>query len=234
MTEAELFDAVLEIRDPVARAKYLDAACQGDPTLRRQVEALLRSNDGAGSFLMRPAVDRKDLETMQATEIIGGSATDRHASPGEVLAFLEPPERPDSLGRLGHYEMLEVLGRGGFGVVFRASDELLRRDVAVKVLAPHLAGDATARQRFLREARAAAGFDDPHVVRVYRIEEQPTPYLVMDYVPGPTLQQHLARSGPPELRELLRIGRQVACGLAAAHAKGLVHRDVKPANILLE
>src|SRR6478736_5992273 len=88
MTEAELFDAALEIRDPVARAAYLDAACQGDPTLRRQVEALLRSNEGAGSFLMRPAVDRNDLETMQATEIIGGGAAGQHLNPREVLAFL--------------------------------------------------------------------------------------------------------------------------------------------------
>jgi formylglycine-generating enzyme required for sulfatase activity/tRNA A-37 threonylcarbamoyl transferase component Bud32 len=128
-----------------------------------------------------------------------------------------------------------VLGRGGFGIVLEAIDEKLRRRVALKVLRPELAGNATASKRFLREARAAAAVRHPNVVGVYAVEENaPTPYLVMEYITGPTLQQRLDQGGAMALTEVLRLGRQIAQGLAAAHALGLIHRDVKPANILLE
>jgi WD40 repeat protein/serine/threonine protein kinase len=121
------------------------------------------------------------------------------------------------------------------GIVLRAFDEKLRRIVAVKVLAPHLATSAAARQRFGREARATAAVAHNHVIDIHAVEDAgPAPYLVMQFIDGPTLQQKLDRSGPLPLKEVLRIGQQVAAGLAAAHAQGLVHRDVKPANILLE
>ena len=150
------------------------------------------------------------------------------------LHFLRPSEQPGHLGRLGHYEVLDLVGRGGMGVVFRASDEKLQRVVAIKVLAPHLAGSALARQRFLREARAAAAVSHDHVVTIHAVEEQGAPYLVMQYVAGVSLQERLRQRGPLAIKEVLRIGMQAARGLAAAHAQGLVHRDVKPANILLE
>jgi hypothetical protein len=150
------------------------------------------------------------------------------------LQFLTPATRPDSLGRLGHYEMLQVLGRGGFGIVFRAFDDVLQRVVAVKVMAPQIATLSPARKRFLREARSSAPIRHENVVQVHEVGEQPLPHLVMEFVPGETLQQKLDRCGPLDLPEVLRIGRQIAEGLAAAHACDLIHRDIKPANILLE
>ena len=106
--------------------------------------------------------------------------------------------------------------------------------MAIKVMAPQLATTSPPRKRFLREARAAAAVRHEHVVAIYAVEEQPIPYLVMEYVPGETLQQKLDRVGPLETPEVLRIGQQIACGLAAAHSQGLIHRDIKPSNILLE
>jgi hypothetical protein len=151
------------------------------------------------------------------------------------LDFLGPSAKPGSLGRLGHYEVLEVIGRGGMGVVLRAFDDKLHRVVAVKVLAPALAGNASARQRFVREARAAAAVTHDNVIDIHAVEDDgPVPYLVMQCVVGRTLQEKLDATGPLELRTILRIGLQMAEGLAAAHRQGLIHRDIKPANILLE
>ena len=162
------------------------------------------------------------------------TAGSRPATPTTRSAFLAPPRRPDSLGRIGHYEVLEVLGQGGFGIVYRAFDEVLQRVVAVKVLAPSMAATSPARKRFLREARSSAQIQHENVVHIYAVEEQPLPFLVMEFIPGETLQQRLDRTGPLDVPEVLRIGRQIAEGLAAAHAKGLIHRDIKPANILIE
>jgi serine/threonine protein kinase len=144
-------------------------------------------------------------------------------------------ERPDCLGLIGPYRVTEILGRGGMGVVLKAFDEKLRRFVAIKVLAPHLAGSAAARLRFAREARAAAAVGHEHVVAVHSVDEAAgVPYLVMEYVAGVSLQEWLDHNGPPGLDVVVRIGMQVAQGLAAAHARGLIHRDIKPSNILLE
>lgn len=153
----------------------------------------------------------------------------------ESLDFLTPSDWPDSLGRLGSYEIKGVLGRGGMGVVLKAFDPVLRRCVAIKVLSVALATSGAARRRFLREARAAAAVVHPHVVAVHAVVESTgLPFIVMEYVPGRSLQERLDRHGALPLAEILRIGMQTAAGLAAAHAQGLVHRDVKPANILLE
>ncbi len=231
----EIFLEAADQPDEAARAAYLDRACGGDAGLRDRVEALLRSHDPAGSFLGSPAVKPTDLNG--ATQELGvdqGATPDDDANGADDLQFLSPSTRPDSLGRLGHYEMLQVLGRGGFGIVFRAFDDVLQRVVAVKVMAPQIATLSPARKRFLREARSSAAVRHENVVHVYEVGEQPLPYLVMEFVPGETLQQKLDRSGPLEVSEVLRIGRQIAEGLAAAHASDLIHRDIKPANILLE
>src|SRR5262249_40367790 len=126
-------------------------------------------------------------------------------------------------------------GHGGTGVVLRARDVKLLRVVAIKVLAAPLAASGTARQRFAREARAAAAIRDDHVVAIHAVrDDAPVPYLVMEFINGCTLEALIRRGGPLEVREVLRIGIQIASGLAAAHKQGLIHRDVKPANILLE
>ncbi len=153
----------------------------------------------------------------------------------EPLDFLAPSDWPDSMGRLGTYEVKGVLGRGGMGVVLKAHDPALGRNVAIKVLSAPLATCGASRKRFLREARAAAAVVHEHVVSVFAVVESAgLPFLVMEYVPGRSLQERIDRFGPLGLAEVLRIGRQTAAGLAAAHAQGIVHRDVKPANILLE
>jgi uncharacterized protein (TIGR03067 family) len=229
MTERDIFLAVLDLPDQVARKSYLESACAGDAARRARVEALLRAHEAAGSFLAEPAVAGADGGTTQALGAASDSAAD-----DEPLGFLSPPQRAGSLGRIGHYEVLEVLGRGGFGIVLRAFDDVLQRVVAVKVLAPEMAATSPARKRFLREARSSAQVRHENVVQVYAVEEQPLPYLVMEFIPGETLQQRLDRTGPLDVPEVLRVGRQVAEGLAAAHAQGLIHRDIKPANVLIE
>lgn len=126
------------------------------------------------------------------------------------------------------------------GIVLKARDTRLHRVVAIKVLAPELAVNPTARKRFLREAQAAAAVSHDHVVTIHAVDENETagrpglPYLVMEFIDGQSLQQKLDAQGSLPLDEVLRIGRQVAAGLAAAHAQGLIHRDIKPANILLQ
>lgn len=136
---------------------------------------------------------------------------------------------------MGVYEVSGVIGYGGMGVILKALEPSLNRYVALKVLWPHLAVHGAARQRFAREARAAAAVVHEHVVPIYAVDEfQGIPYIVMQYVPGRSLQDRITRDGGLPLEQILRIGRQIAAALDAAHAQGLVHRDVKPANILLE
>ena len=151
------------------------------------------------------------------------------------LDFLDPPANPGSLGRLGPYDVTEVLGRGGFGIVLKAFDTALSRFVAIKVLASELAVSAAARNRFAREARAAAAVVHENVVAIHSVDSwNGLPYLVMPCIAGCSLQERVDRDGPLAVKEVLRVGMQAALGLAAAHDQGLVHRDVKPSNILLE
>jgi uncharacterized protein (TIGR03067 family) len=158
-----------------------------------------------------------------------------HWSEDMARQLLSPPSHPEMLGRLGRYEIERLLGSGGMGVVFKAFDRELNRTVAIKLLAPQLAGSVPARQRFSREARAAAAVMHHHVVPIHNVEtEGELPFIVMQYVSGESLQERIDRLGCLELCEVLRIGMQVAAGLAAAHQQGLVHRDIKPSNILLE
>jgi serine/threonine protein kinase len=153
----------------------------------------------------------------------------------QVLAQLGPTDDPQSLGRIGGYEVTGVVGAGGMGVVLKAHDRSLDRVVAVKVMSPHLASSGSARKRFAREAKAAAAVLHPNVIAIHSVaSEDANPFLVMPYVRGASLQKRIDSQGPLPLKETLRIGAQIAAGLAAAHEQGLVHRDIKPANILLE
>ncbi len=151
-----------------------------------------------------------------------------------VLDALAPTDDPDMLGRIGEYEVSGIVGVGGMGAVLKGFDRSLRRVVAIKVMAPHLADSGSARNRFRREARAAAAITHDNVIEIYGVSEaNELPYLVMPFARGPSLQARIDESGPMTATEVVRIGRQIASGLAAAHEQGLVHRDIKPANILL-
>lgn len=238
MDERAIFFEALEQEDSTGRAAYLDGACAGDPDLRLRIEALLQSHSTAGDFLDRPAAQQLSAEDAGHRDRGRSAANESNLEGAEVnvpLDFLEKSLRPDSLGRLGHYEVLSLVGRGGMGIVLRAFDEKLQRVVAIKVLAPAAAASGVARRRFVREAQAAAAVVHDNVVAIHGVEHQgAVPFLVMQFIDGLTLQEKLDRVGPLPVTEVLRIGIQTASGLAAAHARGLVHRDVKPANILLE
>lgn len=231
MTEDEIITAVLDLPDEVSRANYLDKVCSGNAELRRHVDALVANHFRTGDFLNVPTAEQTQAGNLPNLKPSGFPQRERDAT---NLGFLAPSTKPDSLGRIGHYEVLEVIGQGGFGIVLRAHDDRLQRVVAIKVLLPHLAVTSPARKRFLREARASAAARHANVVQVYEVGEQPLPYLVMEYIPGETLQQYLDRTGPLNVSQTLRIARQIAEGLAAAHASDLIHRDIKPSNILLE
>ena len=151
------------------------------------------------------------------------------------VELLDPSEDPNALGSLGGYQILELIGRGGMGVVMKGFDPELKRYVAIKALAPNLSHSSLARKRFAREAQAAAAVVNPHVMAIHQVQSSGRlPFLVMPLLAGESLAQRLAARGHLELTEILRISMQSALGLAAAHEQGLVHRDVKPANILLE
>ena len=157
-------------------------------------------------------------------------------APHPDYPFLAPADGPDELGRLGPYRILKVLGSGAMGVIFEAEDPHLKRRVALKVMKPSLVSSAEFRRRFRREGQLAAAIDHEHLVTIYQVgEDRGVPFLAMQLLQGETLEDRLNRSGgrlPPP--EVLRIGREIAAGLAAAHAQGLVHRDIKPANVWLE
>ncbi len=146
---------------------------------------------------------------------------------------LRPPLAAGDLGALGGYRVLRLIGRGGMGAVFLAIDPSLGREVALKVVLPTAGDDA--HERFLREARAAASVRGDHVVTIHAVgEDNGSPYLAMELLHGTPLDRWLAAGHRPTLPQLLRIGREIALGLASVHAAGLVHRDIKPANVWLD
>lgn len=151
------------------------------------------------------------------------------------LSFLSSPEGQDEIGRLGHYRVLKVLGRGGMGVVFLAEDPKLGRKVALKVMLPKIASIPAARDRFLREAKAAASLKNDHIVTIYQVDEiNNVPFLAMELLKGESLEQALQSGRRFSIAETIHIARDIARGLADAHEKGLVHRDIKPGNLWLE
>ncbi len=181
------------------------------------------------------SVSKDQVDWDSVSELLKGEIGQAESGGENGLDILSHSDNPDSIGRFGRYEVVEFLGRGGMGLVLKAYDSALNRYSAIKVLAPVLATSASARKRFAREAKSAAAVVHEHVVPIQTVdEENGLPYFVMPVIDGQSLQQRVDADGPLELREVLRIGMQIASGLSAAHAQGLVHRDVKPANVLLE
>ena len=176
----------------------------------------------------------RDDASVQDTEAYNRLDGDRLDDSFDTSLFAAP-SNASSLGHLGKYEILKVIGKGGMGVVFRGFDQSLHRPVAIKVLSRQLASSPTARRRFTREARAAAAVNHPNVVTIHAVEAHDgLPYLVMEFVDGESLHDRIRARAPLPLADVLRFGAQIASGLAAAHAQGVIHRDIKPANIMLE
>jgi serine/threonine-protein kinase len=235
--------AFLRERLPRAEHARLAAHLDGCPTCQHRLEGLTAGHE-AWSVVARKLTDRPpppEPALKQVMESLRGKKEEETSdepvfSADLPLGFLSPADKPGQLGRLERYEVVSEIGRGGMGVVLKAFDPSLHRVVAIKVLAPQLATSGVARKRFLREAKAAAAVTHEHIVTIHSVEEtNGLPYLVMQYVPGQSLQERLDKDGPiSELSEILRIGIQTASALAAAHSHGIVHRDIKPGNILLE
>jgi serine/threonine-protein kinase len=237
--------------NPVRIDEFLEGRLAGDES--RQIElhletcAVCRSRleqaaadesywTEAATHLADDALDR-EMETSNSAMLFGlpPSAPEDKPELLRITDYFDPTDDPRMLGRFGGYEIAGVVGSGGMGVVLKGFEPALDRYVAIKVLAPHLAMSGAARTRFAREARAAAAVLHENVVSIHRVAEaNGLPFLVMPYIPGDSLMKRLDERGPLELHEILRIGMQIAAGLAAAHAQGLVHRDIKPGNILLD
>ena len=213
-----------------SRSDYLENACGENAMLRSRVDKLLDSFEEQDIDL----IDRAYRSVLR--DIHGSNETLREDSQFtfDEISHLFEAGSGDSIGRIDHYEIKEMIGRGAFGVVFKAFDTKLARSVAIKILAPTLACSLGFRERFLQEARASAAIRHDNVVRIHAVEDAPFPFIVMELVNGETLRSHVQDHGPLATEETFDLGIQIIKGLAAAHQKGIVHLDVKPANILVE
>jgi pimeloyl-ACP methyl ester carboxylesterase len=202
----ELFDRAIEL-PPDDRPALLSAACGSDPDLRREVESLLAY------------AERSGLTARLAAAVAGARTGSPALGPGQ---------------KLSQYEVVEKLGSGGMGVVYKALDRRLQRFVALKFLPPYLSADLELKRRFTQEAQAIASLDHPNLCTIFEVEETEDGqlFIVMPYYEGETLKQMIGR-GPLSLAQVTDYGVQVAAGLAHAHAAGVVHRDIKPANLVV-
>jgi serine/threonine protein kinase len=229
-------------------AEPIERYLEHHPELASTLAELARDDTLVGSLRQaaaRTAADPPELaglmEHLSQLRPAGGTTVDlangahQPESDGAALAVLAPPQGADEIGRLGNYRVLKVLGVGGMGMVYHAEDVQLQRPVALKVMKPDVAKSPTALERFLREARAAAKLHSDHVVTIHQVgEDRGVAFLAMQFLEGETLEERLRREGVLSADEVRRIGREMAEGLALAHAHGLIHRDIKPANVWLE
>src|SRR5262245_24279379 len=182
----------------------------------------------------KPSMERTRLSNIRVVDTLEATY-----DPALGVSILEPPRAAGEIGWFQHYRVLRQLGHGGMGVVYLAEDVHLRRLVALKVMHQYLVSDPVARRRFLREARAMAAIQHEHVATIFHVgtgsshDKKEVPFIAMQYLEGETLQDRLVRQPPFAMAEVLRIGREIAEGLDAAHAKGMIHRDIKPTNIWL-
>lgn len=191
--------------------------------------------DGSTQAVNRPEPLVSDFS--KTSKIIRDQEIEPDISDDEIpiprFPYLDPPDTPETLGMLGPYRVIRLIGEGAYGTVFHGFDIRLHRNVAIKVLKPGVGDSAPPRRRFIREARAGAQVDHPNVVRVFDVAEKPLPHLIMEYFQSHTLHDRIQASGRLPLNEVIEYSRQLAEGLAAAHDARLVHRDIKPGNILV-
>lgn len=204
----EVFDAAAE-RLGGERTAYLDEACRDDAELRREVETLLAADEGESSFMQRPAVS-------------------------EVMHAMAEGNGQLAVGRkIGRYAVLSLLGRGGMGEVYLARDTRIGRKVALKLLSSEFVQNRDRLRRFRQEAFAASSLNHPNIMTVYEVDEHDgVPFIASEYVEGVTLREHMS-GRVLKIMEALDIAAQVAAALSAAHEAGVVHRDVKPENVML-
>jgi serine/threonine protein kinase len=226
----QLFHEALECA-PELRVDFLKQACKGDQALFREVESLLSSHEQAGSFIENSPSDiaAQFLAEERHERLPGGKL-----GQNEIGAENPVPERESLIGRqIGHYQIVARIGAGGMGEVYRATDTRLNRTVAVKVLSSHLSLRPDLRKRFEREAKAISNLNHPHICTLHDIgQAEGFDYLVMEYLEGETLAKRL-KKGPLPTEQLLGIAIDIATALDQAHRKGVVHRDLKPGNIML-
>jgi serine/threonine protein kinase len=204
----ELFEAALEREPPTDVDRWIAREAADDPIVRDEVLSLMAHHSRAGQFLSQPIADHLP----------------------ELLADDEPLPAGS---KVGSYTIVRLLGSGGMGRVYLASDERLGRTVALKALAPHLVSDPSQRERLRREARAAAGLTHPGICTVYALEEVDGHlYIASEFVDGHTLGEEIRSGRVPSSDGILRTARDLAEALASAHAKGVVHRDLKPDNVM--